>query len=137
MLYNVVIDLEMCRVKNFRSKGAVYKHALEIIQIGAVLLDSEFETICTFNEYVKAEFGVIDGFIKNLTGINSSQMKNGKALKEALDVPPISSNNDFIMHASFAGSIIAKEKAICECVDIKFVIWNRHICLLRIYCSLP
>ena len=37
----VVIDLEMCKVPKLYRRN--YKHANETIQIGAVLLDSEFK----------------------------------------------------------------------------------------------
>lgn len=41
----VVIDLEMCKVPKLYRRN--YKHANETIQIGAVLLDSEFKKIAT------------------------------------------------------------------------------------------
>ena len=65
----LVIDLEMCRVpKLYRSK---YKYANETIQIGAVLLDDEFKRIATLCQYVHPEYGVIDHFIENMTGIHN------------------------------------------------------------------
>ena len=47
----VVIDLEMCKVPKLYRRN--YKHANETIQIGAVLLDSEFKKIDL--EYFKKE----------------------------------------------------------------------------------
>lgn len=44
----LVIDLEMCRVNKFYRKS--YKYISEIIQIGAVLLDEEFNRIATMCE---------------------------------------------------------------------------------------
>ena len=41
----IVIDLEMCKVPKLYRRN--YKHASETIQIGAVLLDSEFKKIAT------------------------------------------------------------------------------------------
>ena len=80
---HLVIDLEMCRVpKHYRTKD--YKHPLEIIQIGAVLLDEEYEIIGKLNQYVHPEHGVVDYFITNLTGIENKQLKNAPCLKEAL-----------------------------------------------------
>lgn len=79
----LVIDLEMCRVpKHYRSPK--YKYANEIIQVGAVLLDENYEVIGKINQYVHPEYGVIDNFISNLTGIQSSQVKNAPCLKEVL-----------------------------------------------------
>lgn len=79
----LVIDLEMCKVpKRYRSKE--YKYAQEIIQVGAVLLDEEYEVIGRSNQYVHPEHGVIDTFITNLTGIHNSQVKHAPCLEEAL-----------------------------------------------------
>lgn len=79
----LVVDLEMCKVpKNYRGKK--YRYANEIIQIGAVLLDENYERIGTLNQFVHPEYGVIDHFISNLTGINNSQVKNAPLLEEAL-----------------------------------------------------
>ena len=79
----LVIDLEMCKVpKHYRNKN--YKYATEIIQVGAVLLDEEYEVIGKINQYVHPEHGVLDHFISNLTGIQSCQIKNAPSLKEVL-----------------------------------------------------
>lgn len=79
----LVIDLEMCKVpKHYRNKK--YKYANEIIQVGAVLLDEEYEMIGSINQYVHPEYGVIDHFISNLTGIQNSQVKHAPCLKEVL-----------------------------------------------------
>lgn len=79
----LVIDLEMCKVpKHYRSKK--YKYANEIIQVGAVLLDEEYEVIGKINQYVHPEYGVIDHFISNLTGIQNSQVKHAPCLKDVL-----------------------------------------------------
>ena len=64
----VVIDLEMCNVAKLYRKSYPYKS--EIIQIGAVLLDENFEITDKFNEYVKPKYGDLDHFIKKLTGIS-------------------------------------------------------------------
>ena len=83
-MFHLVLDLEMCRVpKHYRSKA--YKYANEIIQIGAVLLDEEFEIIGKLNQFVHPEHGVLDYCISNLTGIENSQLKNAPLLKEALE----------------------------------------------------
>ena len=73
----------MCKVpKNYRGKN--YKYASEIIQVGAVLLDEDYKEIGTLCQYVHPEFGVLDYFITNLTGIENGQVKNAPKLKEAL-----------------------------------------------------
>lgn len=79
----LVIDLEMCKVpKNYRGKN--YKYASEIIQVGAVLLDEEYKEIGKLCQYVCPEYGVLDYFITNLTGIEKGQLKNAPKLKDAL-----------------------------------------------------
>ena len=79
----LVIDLEMCRVpRDYRSKR--YKYASETMQIGAVLLDEEFKRIGTLSQFVHPEYGVIDYFIENLTGIKNGQVKHAPRLQEAL-----------------------------------------------------
>ena len=79
----LVIDLEMCRVpRDYRSKR--YKYASETMQIGAVLLDEEFKRIGTLSQFIHPEYGVIDYFIENLTGIKNGQVKHAPRLQEAL-----------------------------------------------------
>ena len=80
---HLVIDLEMCKVPRYcRSKN--YKYALETIQIGAVLLDEDFKQIGTLTQYVHPDYGTIDYFIENLTGISSCNVKNAPRIQEAL-----------------------------------------------------
>ena len=82
-MYNLIIDLEMCNVpRDYRKRS--YKYANETIQIGAVLLDEDFKRIGTLCQYVHPEYGVIDYFIENLTGIKNSQVKKAPKLNEAL-----------------------------------------------------
>ena len=82
-MYNLIIDLEMCNVpRDYRKRS--YKYANETIQIGAVLLDEDFKRIGTLCQYVHPEYGVIDYFIENLTGIKNSQVKKAPKLEEAL-----------------------------------------------------
>ncbi len=79
-----VVDLEMCKV----SKGArtkEYKWANETIQIGAALVDENFEIIDTFNSYVKPEYGKLDLFISNLTGIEDADLYNAPRFGEAIE----------------------------------------------------
>lgn len=79
----LVIDLEMCKVpKNYRGKS--YKYSSEIIQVGAVFLDEEYKEIGSLSQFVHPEYGVLDYFITNLTGIENGQIKNAPKLQEAL-----------------------------------------------------
>ena len=64
-----VIDLEMCKVME-TAKRKKFGKALELIQIGAVLLNEAYEVIDTFVSYVHPEYGDIDRFIEKLTRIH-------------------------------------------------------------------
>lgn len=57
-MFNLVIDLEMCKVpRDYRSNS--YKYATETIQIGAVLLDDSFKRIGTLCQYVHSGFEIM------------------------------------------------------------------------------
>ena len=68
MDYYLVLDLEMCMVKG-SAKKKMHGMTQEIIQIGAVLLNKENHIIDEFSTYVKPEFGKLNDFISELTGI--------------------------------------------------------------------
>lgn len=79
----LVIDLEMCKVpKLYRNRK--YRYANEIIQVGAVLLDESFEEVGRINQYVHPEYGVLDEFITDLTGIKNCNIKNAPVLENVL-----------------------------------------------------
>ena len=109
-MFNLVIDLEMCKVpRDYRSNS--YKYATETIQIGAVLLDDSFKRIGTLCQCVHPEHGVIDYFIENLTGIKNSQVKNAPKLEEALgrvEIEPEGNFHDGLDDAVNTGYLIEK-----------------------------
>lgn len=78
----VVVDLEMCKVPKGYKKE--FRCGREIIQIGAVLLDQDFNIYDTFNEYVKPEYGKLDKFITNLTGITEDNLSDADKLSNVL-----------------------------------------------------
>lgn len=79
----VIVDLEMCVVpEGKRSKEFPLKN--ELIQIGAVLLDDELEVADTYMSYVSPEYGSIDRFIENLTGITRSDTTDAPNANDAL-----------------------------------------------------
>ena len=79
----VVVDLEMCKVPYENRKGK-YHWGNETIQIGAVLLDEQYQIIDEFNTYVTPEFGRLDWYISDLTGIKQQDLKNAPVMKDAL-----------------------------------------------------
>lgn len=84
MKANVVIDIEMCVVqKEYQWKDYPYEH--EIIQIGAVMMDEGYETTDEFSTYVRPQYGRIDHFIQELTGIGDKEIMEAPSLEEALD----------------------------------------------------
>ena len=80
----VIVDLEMCKVpKPMRSER--YHRGSETIQIGAVLVDENLQITDEFSTYVHPEYGSINGFIRNLTGITSFDVKDACSMREALE----------------------------------------------------
>ena len=79
----IVLDLEMCKVPQGEIRE-VYDTAREIIQIGAVMLDENYNIIDHFNMLVKPEYGVIDREIYNLTGISQEDVENAPRSEDAL-----------------------------------------------------
>jgi len=76
-MYFIIFDLEFNQdfssLHNFDRKRTHYP--FEIIQIGAIKLDSKFNTIATFNRYVMPTFYTrINPFITELTGITTAQL---------------------------------------------------------------
>lgn len=78
----VVMDMEMCSVP--KENRRVYRWRNEMIQIGAVLMDEDYEIVDRFKTYVRPEFGVIDAFIENLTGISPKDVADAPTAAEAM-----------------------------------------------------
>lgn len=76
-----VLDLEMCRIPRTCTETSL---SHEIIQIGAVLLNDNYETVDTFMTHVHPQYGTIDPFIEKLTGITKEDVANAPAITEAL-----------------------------------------------------
>lgn len=83
MCQYAVVDLEMCKVP-YGTRKDKYRWANETIQIGAVLLNEYLEIEDKFVTYVLPQFGFIDTYINNLTGISRSDVSNAPNMKEAL-----------------------------------------------------
>lgn len=56
----------------------------EIIQIGASLLDEDYQIIDEFNSYVHPRYGVLDPFIHSLTGIEDKNISSAPSLEAVL-----------------------------------------------------
>ncbi|MCR5603360.1 MAG: exonuclease domain-containing protein [Lachnospiraceae bacterium] len=80
----VVLDLEMCRIsKALMSKD--YKWSRETIQIGAILLDDDYNVVKKFSTFVRPEYGRLDPFIINLTGITKENVYTAPTYREAME----------------------------------------------------
>jgi len=80
---HVIIDLEMCNVTRLQ-RSKEYKLGSEIIQIGAVSLDDDNVEIDSFVTYVTPEYGRLDKFITDLTGITEYDLKGAPKLEQAM-----------------------------------------------------
>lgn len=64
-----VVDLEMCYVP-YSKRTKQFNCPNELIQIGAVLLDENYNKIDEFVSLVAPEFGCVTPYIENLTRIS-------------------------------------------------------------------
>lgn len=80
-----VVDLEMCIVPSKIRKKEQFAWNNELIQIGAVLLDDNFEVVDTFMTYVAPEFGCVTRYIEDLTGISQKDVREAPCAKLALE----------------------------------------------------
>ncbi len=78
-----VIDLEMCRI-SAKDRKYDFGYPTELIQIGAVLLDENYEMSDTFMTLVHPEYGMIDQRIERLTGISNKDVADAPDTKTAL-----------------------------------------------------
>ena len=78
----VVIDLEMCQVP--RSQRKYFNYGMEIIEIGAVMMDESFRILKNFQKYVCPKYGHITPEITRLTGIKKVTLSGAGDLKDAL-----------------------------------------------------
>lgn len=62
------------------------QYPFEIIQIGAVKLDKDFNTISSFNQYIKPNiYSHVSAFITDLTGITTEQLLTAKSFSEVFN----------------------------------------------------
>ncbi len=75
----------MCKVPR-EKQSAEYQRYMEIIQIGAVLLDENYQVIDEFSTYVAPRYGEIDRFISRFTGIHPGDVIGAPDIAEALQL---------------------------------------------------
>ena len=86
-MHYIVLDLEFnqdfSELKYLDSKGKKSKYPFEIIQIGAVKLDSNLNNKGTYNRYIKPTiYSKVSPFIEELTGITTEQVISEKVFSE-------------------------------------------------------
>lgn len=82
---HIVIDLEMNILdKKFKDERKICGR--EIIQIGAVLLDDQYEEIGSFNTLVRPQYNErIERKFEKLTGITTEMVQNAPVFAEAIE----------------------------------------------------
>ena len=85
IMKHIVIDLEMNALdKKFKDKKIICGR--EIIQIGAVLLDDQYQEIGYFNTLVKPQYNErIERKFEKLTGISTQMVQNAPVFLEAME----------------------------------------------------
>jgi len=82
----VVMDLEFNQFFPFKSgshRGANPACPFEIIQIGAIKLNEKFETLGSFDEFIKPQiYKRIHPFVEKITGITQKDLKNAREFAE-------------------------------------------------------
>lgn len=87
-MHYIVFDLEFNQDFNSLqiSDEKVLKCPFEIVQIGAVKLDSDFHTAATFNRYIKPVIYMkVSPFVTDLTGISTDQLVSEEPFPEVFD----------------------------------------------------
>lgn len=82
MLKHIMIDLEMNKIKKqYRDDK---KLANELIEIGAVKMDDDFNEVDRYQSYVMPDYGKMDSHIIKLTGITDEKLEGAPGFKGAM-----------------------------------------------------
>ena len=82
MLKHIMIDLEMNKIKKqYRDDK---KLANELIEIGAVKMDDDFNEVDRYQSYVMPDYGKMDSHIIKLTGITDEKLEGAPGFKDAM-----------------------------------------------------
>ncbi len=82
----IVFDLEFNQSFDFKTGSSAKSNPecpFEIIQIGAVKLNQDFENVGEFNQYIKpVVYKRIHPYVEKITGIKQKDLEDGKPFKE-------------------------------------------------------
>ena len=83
----IVLDLEMNPIhKDYKEQKKICRS--EIIQIGAIALDDDFQETDSFLTYVKPQYNdIITEVIQNLTGITTEMVQTAPDFHKAMRLP--------------------------------------------------
>ena len=81
----VCIDVEMSELTSDQKRMIGGSLRNEVIQIGAVMLDENYNMISEFSSYVKPRYSIVTPFIQNLTGITNATLENTDDFITVLD----------------------------------------------------
>ena len=84
---HIVIDFEMQHGEMQLLQSAPNVYQTEIIEIGAVMLNDEFEFVSEFKSYVHPSYGKLPDNIAILTGIKDSDIRDAPLISEAVSSP--------------------------------------------------
>lgn len=76
---HIMIDLEMNKIDK-QQRGDI-KLSSELIEIGAVKMDDQFEVIDQYQTYVAPDYGAMDHRIIALTGITDDKLVGHRGLR--------------------------------------------------------
>lgn len=119
--YHIILDLEMNPVAKDNPKA--YKLLRkEVIEIGAVKLDKDFNIIDRFNVFVKPQYNhQVTPYITKLTGIVSSVTMNAEYFEEALkEFANWVGNSGVIRIYSWSNNDLDQLKTECSFKEIEF-----------------
>lgn len=81
---HIMVDLEMNDIaRKYKEERQICKR--EIIEIGAAMLNDDFEIIDQIRIYVKPQYNTITHDITELTGITDEMVKNADYFEQAMD----------------------------------------------------
>ena len=80
---HIMIDLEMNKIDK-QQRGDI-KLSSELIEIGAVKMDDQFEVIDQYQTYVAPDYGAMDHRIIALTGITDDKLVGAPRFAKAMD----------------------------------------------------
>ncbi len=81
---HIMIDLEMNDIaREYKEQRQICKR--EVIEIGAAMLNDEFEMVNQIRIYVKPQYNTVTADITQLTGITNDMVKDAAHFEQAMD----------------------------------------------------